>query len=112
MRLSRDETDDEFDDGGTPMWRQMQADLVAEMPQLRARQRRTASARKPTGQVRHVVTTAPKQASLGRRMAPHEVSSAAVMLIVLGPVAVYFVIVLAVIAYCLLYDAITAWSGF
>ncbi len=56
------------------MWLQMQADLVAEMPQFRTQQPQTASARKPTGQLRHVVTTAPKQATHGRRIAPHEVS--------------------------------------
>ncbi len=94
------------------MWRQRQADLVAEMSQLRARRPQTASARKPTGHLRHVVTTAPKQATHGRRMAPHEVSSAVILLIVLGPAVVYFMIVLAVIAYCMLYDATIAWSGF
>lgn len=94
------------------MWRQLQTDLAAEMPQLPAQRPRMSSTRRPTGQVRHAVATAPKQASHGRRMAAHDVSSAAVLLIVCGPVVVYFMIVLAVIAYCLLYDAITAWSGF
>jgi len=112
MRPSHDETDDEFDDGGTPMWRQMQADMAAEMPQLPTRKRKVASIRKPTGQVRQVVIAVPKQRHIPRGRDPNEAFVRILQLILFGPFIFLFFATLAVIGYIMINDAITSWLGF
>lgn len=112
MRLSREETDDEFDDGGTPMWRQMQADMAAEMPQLPTRKRKAATVRKPTGQVRRVVIAAPKRRHGARVRDPNEAFVGILLLVLFGPFIFLFFATLAVIGYTMINDAITAWLGF
>jgi len=108
MRPSRDETDDEFDDGGTPMWRQMQADMAAEMPQLPTRKRRNAPVRKPTGQVRRVVAAVPKQRHSPQVRDPNEAFVGILLLVLVGPFIFLFFATLAVIAYIMINNAIAS----
>lgn len=94
------------------MWRQMQADMAAEMPQLPTRKRKVTPARKPTGQVRRVVTAAPKQKHNLQGRDPNEAFVGILLLILFGPYIFLFFATLAVIAYIMINDAMTSWLGF